>query len=136
MAPCQSLCGVRQCGDDGCGASCGECGNGLYCDNTFRCRAGVPPDPGVESDIATSDRGTGDSPSAGDSNAADRSVTDATSCPAGYTQYYGQCIPPKESKSAGGCASYRTPSPATACLLLSLLVVLAIARRRPRVGPR
>jgi len=25
VIPCQTLCGDRQCGDDGCGGSCGEC---------------------------------------------------------------------------------------------------------------
>ncbi|NUN16259.1 MAG: hypothetical protein HUU55_21740 [Myxococcales bacterium] len=28
---CQPECGVKQCGDDGCGGSCGECGTGQQC---------------------------------------------------------------------------------------------------------
>jgi MYXO-CTERM domain-containing protein len=122
---------VRQCGDDGCGASCGTCGNGLYCDDAYRCRAGTPPDPGTVEDIATSDRGTGDAPANVDSPGTDRATDkDASTCPAGYTQYYGQCIPPAESKSGGGCSAGSAPSPAGAFALLTVLAILGAARRR------
>jgi MYXO-CTERM domain-containing protein len=86
-------------------------------------------------DIATSDRGGGDAPAGTDLAVTDRATDkDASACPTGYTQYYGQCIPPAESKSGGGCASGGVPSPAGAFALLTVLAILGAARRRNRLG--
>ncbi len=43
-AECQPSCVNRACGDDGCGGSCGSCSLGEYCDESFVCVPGQPPD--------------------------------------------------------------------------------------------
>lgn len=34
---CEPVCEGRACGDDGCGGTCGDCGNGWYCSATREC---------------------------------------------------------------------------------------------------
>ena len=62
--PCQCLpnCAGRECGDDGCGGSCGACDDGLFCngvepcDPQGGCVAGIPPcDPANEQCDETAD---------------------------------------------------------------------------------
>ncbi|MFK7984485.1 MAG: hypothetical protein AB8I08_00510 [Sandaracinaceae bacterium] len=44
-ATCTPACGGAECGDNGCGGSCGECGIGLRC-SAGRCEASCTPDCG------------------------------------------------------------------------------------------
>ncbi len=43
-ASCSPNCSGKVCGDDGCGGSCGSCGGGLVCSDTFMCVAEASPE--------------------------------------------------------------------------------------------
>ncbi len=49
---CTPGCGGRACGDDGCGGTCGTCGDGFACSDDGRCLATSAPEPcdGLPSD--------------------------------------------------------------------------------------
>jgi hypothetical protein len=40
LPACVPSCAGRECGDDGCGGSCGQCQVGEYCDANFQCQVG------------------------------------------------------------------------------------------------
>ncbi len=60
---CTPSCGSRECGDDGCGGSCGSCAGGATC-RAGRCEAPPMPDAGSEPDGARPMDGGGGSPDA------------------------------------------------------------------------
>ena len=130
--PCSPVCEGRSCGDNSCGGSCGACGEGFYCDGSFACVAGTAPD--ADSDIDTSaDVATGDRPAGGDGTSNDRTGPDAGTCPAGTTEFNGQCIPAVISAKGGGCS---TGGGTAGSLLPFILAVAGMAlafRRRKSV---
>ena len=60
---CTAQCAGKQCGDDGCGGSCGNCGGNETC-QANACVGAAPPDGGVGGD-ATGGANNGDSPGSG-----------------------------------------------------------------------
>lgn len=71
---CAPMCGGHQCGDDGCGGSCGACGGGMHCSPMGQCVA-APVDAGSAADLSTPFGGDGAAPPAED--AASPPVSDA-----------------------------------------------------------
>ena len=96
---CKAACGDKQCGDDGCGASCGACGDGLAC-SAGRCLTCAPS---CAQGVQCGDDGCGGT--CGD-------------CPNGYTceSPVGLCVKPLSATScAGQCDGLRTLSNGTHC---------------------
>jgi len=137
---CTPQCANKECGDDGCGGSCGACGFDKVCSAAGACvyddqvkdgpDAGSwdPEDPGPGYD----DEGDAFSAPGPDSNSTLLSSTGQ--CPAGMKFMYGKCVPDNQfgeddGVPDGGCSAAGRAGPAW---MLLLLLAPALRRRRRR----
>jgi hypothetical protein len=121
-APTVMLCAGRECGDDGCGGSCGSCSGGAVCDANGQCGA-----PG-------SDAGSSGGSSSTNANDAGNSGGSSTS-PSGSDNADPSDGTNGPSANADGCAcdaTGRSGRGAPGLLLLGALGALAVVRRRRR----
>ena len=90
VSSCIPDCGAKQCGDDGCGDSCGECPPGYACDQLGDCVICVPSCAGKE---------CGDNGCSGSCGSCPEGLACA---PAGFC---ANCVPKCENKDCGsdGC---------------------------------
>jgi MYXO-CTERM domain-containing protein len=109
--PCDPVCSGRECGDDGCGGSCGECPKGDVCRADGTCPAGQPD--GEEPDVVGPDAPTLDVGS-GDGVAPDEEL--------------------EEQGEGGSCAVASGSAGHSAWSLLLALATLGLARARRRVA--
>jgi hypothetical protein len=107
---CVGTCSGKECGDDGCGESCGTCDGDLVCKANL-CLGADEPIPDVI--------GGGD---AGDGNG---------SCPKDYNYVDGNCIPKLTvgDDKGSGCNAGAGSTTAALLLMLALLTMVAIPRR-------
>ncbi|MBR59232.1 MAG: hypothetical protein CMH54_14600 [Myxococcales bacterium] len=118
---CLPDCTGKECGDDGCGGSCGGCLAPAICNANNECE-GPEPNP----DTTSTDPGTtGSDAGSGDQNTPeDATPNDGSS----YSE--GGPINPPSSGSSGGCNRSDAPVPFGALLLLSIVFGWLLTRRR------
>ncbi len=118
---CTAQCSGKTCGDDGCGGSCGNCSGSQTCSAAGACGGGGGGDGGV---------GTGD----GGGVFSDGGVINGdggTSGDGGVGDNPGDAIPGSDTAGCGCRQGASRSNPLEAGALGSLLV-LFVARRRPR----
>jgi hypothetical protein len=121
-APTVTLCTGRECGDDGCGGSCGSCQGGAVCNASGQCAA---PGSGAGSSGGGSSTNTNDAGNSGGSssstNGGDNAGADDTNSGTNAGASGGGCAVTESSRGA-----------ASSGLLLGALGVLGTVRRRHR----
>ena len=102
------MCGDNVCGDDGCGGSCGTCGEETVC-KAGLCLDAEAPWP----DVISQKDGAGE-----------------PSCPDGYYYSSGNCIPQLTEEKSGGCSAGSNSNTTPIVLLMLLALAILAARRR------
>ena len=104
---CQPDCLNRECGDDGCGGSCGACGRNTACNGGGLCVSEDEiPGPGEDVFLPGEDTWAGVEPrSQGEPWAT---PGDPAACPEGQGLMYGKCVPVAvdidiDGGTKGGC---------------------------------
>jgi hypothetical protein len=147
--PCVPDCTNRECGDDGCDGSCGECDPALECSAGLCVEPGSAPDSDgpIQLDAWSDDAALQkDAPwtEPGEIE-TEASYIPGNECPEGKILRYGKCVPkdeapsgekPSDGDASGGCSANTAPSPAGAALLLLLVTTLWVNRRRGRARYR
>jgi len=133
VAECIANCGSKECGDDGCGGTCGTCAKGEECNKVGRCDKPAGCTPVCTGKVCGPD-GCGGFCGA---------------CTAGQScDPQGQCVgggvdkdvveqdtsgevdePEETSTSDGGCSTTGRPAGSALFLLLAMLVGLGVTRR-------
>jgi len=135
---CQPLCAGKQCGDDGCGGTCGTCAKGFECDYSFKCVAIEQPCVPQCTGKACGDDGCGGT--CGEcadgldcSNGACVEGPGPGSCADGYTWEADACVAAEQPGDGGSsdssCTLSGPGSPTSAILLAALLLGLFSASR-------
>ena len=139
--PCQPVCDGKDCGDDGCGGSCGTCNDGFSCSENQMC---VEDEPACENACAEGDKGCNEDGTpwtcamagsgcyekfAGAACADSETCTDGTCGTAGPDPSTN----PEPNATGGdsddgGCAT-STQSSTSGWLLLALVLLLLAVRR-------
>ncbi|MGM0574784.1 MAG: agmatine deiminase family protein [Myxococcota bacterium] len=127
VEPCVPDCSGKQCGDDGCGGSCGACPPDSTCDEARQCVEATDPSPDAE----------GGTPDAGDDvsepDAAGSDDTAGGQDVSGSGPDTGPEQPPVSGGGDGGssgCAGGGGPTGALPWALLLLPALVATRRRR------
>lgn len=131
--PCAPSCAGRQCGDDGCGATCGQCAAGDICTSDGVCiHASTEPTPDLISqdvvvsdvpDVALPDQTAGDS--SGKDSAEHAPGTDASDLKTDANP--GVDVVAEVPKNGQGCSAGQPPGGASGSMLLLLLALLGLA---------
>jgi len=124
--PPADLCHGKQCGDDGCGGSCGTCAPGTTCNAEGACVTCTPSCAGK----SCGDDGCGGSCGTCPATPDDPAGSSGRASPA-----TGDGPDPGQGASSGGCACHTAPSTgAVAPFLLGIAVsaVALVGRRRSR----
>lgn len=130
-APPVDLCAGKQCGDDGCGGSCGACAAGTTCNDEGKCVTCTP---------SCSGRTCGDDGCGGSCGTCSGTCTNgrcASDDPGGSSNGGAGAAPGDEStdsaESSGGCGCRTTPSTgAVAPFVFGLGIAAAALRERRR----
>jgi len=127
----------KECGDNGCGESCGECEKGDECSGGLCVPYEEPVDldiQGQTDDLEEEDKDAGSSDPVAFDVTGDAGGGGSNSCPPGQRLRYGKCVSlgdagyEDDSSVSGGCGV--SPTTPSAPWLLLLLLALAALRRR------
>jgi hypothetical protein len=127
LCPCTTDCAGKNCGDDGCGGSCGACKGGETCTQLGQCKVvGAQPAPDVAvAETSASDTTASDTATIGDGETSDGFVAVADTKPAD-----------KPAPKDDGCSASRPRTGrGIAMLAAGLLCTVAVTlrRRAPKV---
>jgi MYXO-CTERM domain-containing protein len=149
QAPTATLCANRECGDDGCGGSCGTCEGGAVCNASGQCGddAGADASPNDDAMAVSLPDGSADaagpspeagpgSPDASSAPPVDAAVTDGAT-PGATGDGSSQGAPSAKAGAAGcGCAMAGAPAPVAPVLAFLAAAGIVVARRKRRRGRR
>jgi hypothetical protein len=118
---CTPDCFGKQCGDDGCGGTCGSCEGNFECNADAQC---VAPSTGTDSGSTTTDSG---STTSGDNT----SVNQDTAVAADAGSNPGTGNGGSGGSDSGGCAANSQAHTPWALIVLCAMLALGLRRRRP-----